>query len=115
MLYLLIPLIISLGLVLYNLIVSIIFKKLSQFESHFFVTDEMFSYIIKRSFILVMNMGLIIVLLNFDYFKNSTSLSPRQLFFLFQGQYSDMTSDWYLSIGSIIVLTMIFNISYPFM
>lgn len=62
-----------------------------------------------------MNMGLIIVLLNFDYFQNSTSLSPQQLFFLFQGQYSDITSDWYLSIGSIIVLTMIFNISYPFM
>jgi len=102
-------------LVVYNLIVSIVFKKLSEFESHFFVTDEMFSYIIKRSFILIMNMGLIIVLLNFDYFTNSTSLSPQQLLFLFQGQYTDITSDWYLGIGSIIVMTMIFNISYPLM
>jgi len=70
-------LIISVGLVVYNLIVSIVFKKLSEFESHFFITDEMFSYIIKRSFILIMNMGLIIVLLNFNYFTNSTNLSPK--------------------------------------
>lgn len=35
--------------------------------------------------------------------------------FLFQGQYEDITSDWYISIGSIIIMTMIFNITFPFM
>lgn len=74
LLYLIIPVIISVGLVIYNLIVSIIFKKLTQCEGHFLVTNEMFSYILKRSFILIMNMGLIIVLLNFNYRKD---LSPK--------------------------------------
>jgi hypothetical protein len=72
----------------------------------------MFSYILKRSFILIMNMGLIIVLLNFNYSKD---LSPKELLFLFQGQYRDITSDWYITIGSIIIMTMIFNITFPFM
>jgi hypothetical protein len=72
----------------------------------------MFSYILKRSFILIMNMGLIIVLLNFNYRKD---LSPKELLFLFQGQYRDITSDWYITIGSIIIMTMIFNIMFPFM
>lgn len=112
LLYLTIPIIISIGLVIYNLIVSIIFRKLSEFEAHFFLTDFLFSYTVKRAFILIMNMGLIIVLLNFNY-KGEVSLS--QLSFLFEGQYKDLTSDWYIKIGSIIILTMIFNIAFPFM
>src|SRR4051794_22637442 len=64
LLYLVIPVIISVSLVIYNLTVSIVFKKLTQCEGHFLVTNEMFSYVLKRSFILIMNMGLIIVLLN---------------------------------------------------
>jgi hypothetical protein len=110
--YLLIPLLISLGIVVYNLVVSIIFRILTTFEGHFFITEELFSYTIKRSFILIMNMGLIIVLLNFNY---SGDINFDSIGFLFQGQYSDLTSDWYIKIGSIVIMTMIFNIFFPFM
>lgn len=72
----------------------------------------MFSYVVKRSFILIMNMGLIIVLLNFSY---PGDLNYEGLKFLFQGQFNDLTSDWYISIGSIVIMTMIFNIFFPFM
>jgi ABC-type sugar transport system permease subunit len=29
------------------------------------------------------------------------------------GKYNDLTPDWYMNIGTIIILTMIFNISFP--
>jgi hypothetical protein len=57
-----------------------------------------------------MNMGLIMILLNYNY-NNSTSLT--QVSFIFLGKYDDFTADWYESVGAIIVLTMIFNIATP--
>lgn len=30
-----------------------------------------------------------------------------------QGKYNDLTPDWYLNIGTIVILTMIFNITFP--
>ena len=39
LLYLAIPILISLGLVMYNLFVSVIFKKITEWEGHFYVTD----------------------------------------------------------------------------
>ncbi len=73
----------------------------------------MFSFTLKRSFILIMNMGLIIVLLNFNYQGDLHNI--QSINFLFQGQFKDLTSDWYIKIGSIVVMTMIFNIMFPFM
>ena len=60
-----------------------------------------------------MNMGLIIVLLNFNYQGDLHNI--QSINFLFQGQFKDLTSDWYIKIGSIVVMTMIFNIMFPFM
>jgi len=91
--YIAIPILISAGIVLYNLIVSFMFKKLSSFEGFYLITDELFSYTIKRAFLLIMNMGLIMILLNINY---SGSLNLSQVSFLFTGNYTDMTSDWYL-------------------
>lgn len=59
---------------------------------------------------LIMNMGLIMILLNINY--NST-LNNEDISFLFLGRYKDFTPDWYNNIGSIIILTMVFNILTP--
>lgn len=59
---------------------------------------------------MIMNMGLIMILLNYNY-KNSIDLS--QVSFIFLGKFDDFTPDWYESIGAIIILTMIFNIATP--
>ncbi len=59
----------------------------------------MFSYILKRSFLLIMNMGLIIMVLNFNFAnKNEYNKSTVEdkLNFLFQGRFDDITSDWYI-------------------
>lgn len=80
------------------------------FEKHKFLIDEEISYTFKRAFLLVLNMGLIMILLNYNY-RNSINLT--QVSFIFLGKYDDFSADWYQSIGSIIVLTMIFNIATP--
>ncbi len=61
------PLLISLGIVIYNVLVSYIFKWMGYFEKHKFVIDEELSFTLKRAFLLVMNMGLIMILLNYNY------------------------------------------------
>ncbi len=59
-----------------------------------------------------MNMGLIIILIKLKYEK---TFEIKDLSFLFQGTYSDITTDWYLDIGVIIMLTLAFNIVIPIM
>jgi hypothetical protein len=108
--YLSIPLIISVSLVIYNVLVSAFFKVITRFEAHRLVTNELFSYTIKRSFLLIMNMGLIMIILNMKY---SNNLNISAFSFLLQGKYKDVSPDWYLNIGTIIIMTMIFNISFP--
>ena len=97
-------------LVLYNVIVSVFFRMLTRLESHRLVTDQLFSYTIKRAFLLVMNMALIMILLNMKY---DTDLGITEVSFLLSGRYKDLTPDWYINIGAIIVMTMIFNIGFP--
>ena len=57
-----------------------------------------------------MNMALIMIILNMNF---TASVSMNDVSFLLQGKYNDLTADWYLNIGTIIILTMIFNISFP--
>lgn len=59
-----------------------------------------------------MNMGLIIILINTQYNQNPSELITS-FRFLVQGKYKDLTADWYVNIGSIIILTMFFNVSFP--
>lgn len=88
-----IPILISLGIIIYNIIVDRIFRFLSKFEAHEYLSTELYSYIIKRSLMLILNMGLIIILIKLKY---NSSFQIQDLNFLFQGTYNDITSDWYI-------------------
>ena len=66
---------------------------MTKFEGHSEVTAELYSYIMKRSFVLIMNMGLIMILLKLDF---NDSWNDQNLYFLFLGTYNDVTADWYL-------------------
>lgn len=103
----------SLLFVVYNVIVSRIFKLLTTLEAYRLVTDQLLSYTIKRAFLMMMDMGLIIILLNTQYNNNPNWAKETTFSFLVQGKYHDITADWYFNIGSIIILTMLFNISFP--
>lgn len=67
------------------------------------------SYAFKRAFLLMMNMALVMILLNINY---SNTANFTAINFIFQGKYTDFTSDWYSNIGGIITMTMIFNIAF---
>jgi len=56
-------------------------------------------------------MALIIILLNINYGKSTVDFSSFS--FLLQGKFNDITADWYMNIGTIVILTMIFNIAFP--
>jgi hypothetical protein len=75
------------------------------------VTNQLYSYTIKRSFLLVMNLGLVMILINEQF--SSNPINAGGLSFLFQGTYVDFTAAWYINIGSIIILTLLFNIMFP--
>ena len=110
--YLAIPIVVSFLLVIYNVVVKYLFKLFTILEAHRLVTNELYSYTIKRAFLFIMNMGLIIILINTQYNQNPSDLTTS-FRFLVQGKYKDITADWYVNIGSIIILTMIFNVSFP--
>ena len=57
-----------------------------------------------------MNSALIMIILNMKY---SGGTAPSEVGFLLQGRYGDFTADWYNNIGSVIILTMVFNITFP--
>jgi hypothetical protein len=59
---------------------------------------------------LIMNMALIMIILNMKF---TASVDMTEVGFLLQGRYNDITPDWYNNIGTVIIMTMIFNISFP--
>ena len=109
--YLAIPIVVSLLLVIYNVAVKYLFKFFTYLEAHRLITNELYSYTIKRALLFIMNMGLIIILINTQYSQGISDIASFK--FLVQGKYKDITADWYINIGSIIILTMFFNVSFP--
>ncbi len=57
----------------------------------------------------MMNMGLIMILLNINY---TDTIKLSEISFIFLGKFTDVSTDWYEQIGTIIILTMIFNIAF---
>lgn len=94
------------------MMVKQLFKLFTYLEAHRLITNELYSYTLKRAVLFIMNMGLIIILINTQY-NTDASFLQTDLSFLVMGRYRDLTADWYLNIGSIIILTMMFNISFP--
>jgi hypothetical protein len=67
-----------------------LFLWLSIFEAHSLLNTQMTSYIIKRSIVLILNMGVILTFLNFDYGFTDSFLQN------YQGTFKDFAGDWYL-------------------
>lgn len=103
----------SLLIVVYDVVVSQIFRLLTTLEAHRLVANQLFSFTIKRAFLLIMNMGLVVILLNTQYSHDPNFAQDSPFSFLVQGKYGDISADWYLNIGTILILTMLFNITFP--
>ena len=79
-------------IVIVNVIVGQIFRILSIFERQKNAEKEQLSYAFKRAFLLMMNMALVMILLNINY---ANTINWSSINFIFQGKFSDFTSDWY--------------------
>lgn len=108
-LYLAIPVLYGLGLFVMNEIVSAVYRKLSQFEAHEYLTSELYSYIIKQTILETTDLALVIVLLSIDFNRKSKAFD-----FLLIGAFDDVSADWHLEVGIIIVVNMLFNLFSPF-
>ena len=88
-----------------NILLSTIVYKLVKFERHWNRTTEVQSRALYLLIVQFINTGALVLLLNADI--------PSSLWLFRVGRFNDLTSQWYKSAGSPIVLTMVINILLP--
>jgi len=88
-----------------NILLSTIVYKLVKFERHWNRTTEVQSRALYLLIVQFINTGALVLLLNADI--------PSSLWLFRVGRFNDLTSQWYKSAGSPIVLTMVINIVLP--
>lgn len=104
------PFLSSFIIVFINYFIQVFFQKLSIFEKYKNLTEELSSRISKIVFALFINTGLLLLLINIKFNVGSDSMVPSSLMFLVKGQYSDLTSEWFRNVGTVIIMTMFMNI-----
>lgn len=109
--YLSIPIVFALAILVANEIVSAIYRKLSAFEAHEYLTSELYSYIIKKTILVTTDLALIIIILSLNVRSSESTTNDNN--FLTVGQFSDLSADWYRDVGIIITVNMFFNIFAP--
>jgi len=88
-----------------NILLSAIVYKLVKFERHWNRTSEVQARALYLLIVQFINTGALVLLLNADI--------PSSLWLFRVGRFSDLTSQWYKSAGSSIVLTMLINVFLP--
>jgi len=97
------PFIVVVGIIFTNYGLQFVFKFLSNFEKHSIITIQSTSRVIKIFVAQFLNTGVIILIVNGKF-------SRRQVDNFLEGFYTDLTSDWFLNVGTILLMTMIINI-----
>lgn len=90
---------VSLGLVVVNVAINLVFRLLGKFERHSSRTDEQRKLMGKVFLATFINTALVVLAVNFDYEDDDG--------------YSDFSRYWYVDVGSTIVTTMIISIFSP--
>ena len=88
-----------------NIFLSTIVYGLVSYERHWNRTNEIQSRAVYLLIVQFINTGALVLLLNADI--------PSSLWLFRVGRFSDLTTQWYSSAGSPIVLTMLINIVLP--
>ncbi len=88
-----------------NVILRFILKGIVQFERHRSKTSELLSRAFKMFVLQFLNTAAIVVFINA---RIDTSFEPLR-----RGEFSDFSEQWYVAVGTSIVLTMALNIVLP--
>ncbi|OMJ77143.1 hypothetical protein SteCoe_23325 [Stentor coeruleus] len=95
----------SFGIILMNYFVKIIMRKLSSFERPKSQTDIQ-RKIFKKIFILIfINTAILTFLVNLNF--------PQLSEYIFHGKYKDFEKEWFLKVGSLILILMIISMGSP--
>jgi hypothetical protein len=63
---------------------------LSEFEAYHKVTSQLYSYILKKTCLLILLLALVIISLSLEQNVQTDAFQ-----FLYEGTYNDITVDWY--------------------
>jgi hypothetical protein len=97
------------GIILINIILKLVLRKLSQFEKRHTKTEEISASTIKMFIAQLINTGIIIMIVNANL--NLDDLPDS--FPIFNGSYAEFDIEWYKNVGTTIALTMVLTIFSP--
>ena len=96
------------GVIVVNMILTSVMRKLVVFESHHFKTDVIASLMTKLFLMKLLNTGIVVLIVNANLEDHGASVSSPELP-LFAGSHGDFNMTWYYTVGVSILLTMIIN------
>jgi hypothetical protein len=102
---------VSIGVIFINFVMKFIFRLLSRFERVHDKSAEQLKLMSKVFLATFINTGLIILIVNanFSSLKTVTWLPE----YIFNGNYTDFSRQWYVNVGSTLVTTMLVTIFSP--
>ena len=106
----------SLIVVVINVVVCFIFEAISRLEKHHTQNDETIGQFQKITIMQFVNIGIIILLVNFNL-DILARISKDKMIFGFipilNGEYNDFSIQWYWNVGATLCVTLTFNIFSP--
>lgn len=106
----------ALVVVVINVIASLVFTLSVRIEKSHSIKEETMGQFKKLTLLQFINIGIVVLIINFNLTEtDEKGESEPWLGFLpiFNGEFSDFSSEWYSQIGKTICLTMLINIFSP--
>lgn len=98
---------ISVVILLLNQIIIYVLTKLTKYERHKTLTDDLKINMVKCFLVSFINTGIIVLVVNI---RISSIYNWNPNFFIFAGEFQDLTVKWYTEVGVILSLTLFLNI-----
>lgn len=98
----------SFGVIMINLILRVILRKLTYFERLKSLSKQQKRIMLKVLFAMFINTALLTLIINISF-----PLFPTKNDLFLRGNYSDFTRDWYIKVGSIFTIMMFISIFSP--
>lgn len=99
---------ITILLCIVNFVIKLVFTFLAKFEKHSLYSNMYSSKIFKIFIAIFVNQALILLIASLDF--GMEDVNPTELAVLVSGTYSDISPDWFLKIGAIIIFNAIIQI-----
>ena len=96
------------GVIIVNMMLTSLMRKMSSFESHHFRTDVLASLMTKLFALKLLNTGIVVLIVNANLEDHKIMVKSPTLP-LFSGAHGDFGTGWYFTVGVSIIATMAVN------